>query len=485
MKDYHPAIESAFERLGLWIADNPLKTLIGTLLVVGLFAAHLPKITLDTSTEGFLFEDDPVLLEYNAFRDAYGRDERVMLAIGPVEVFSPAVMEKIKRIHERVEAEVPYLDDVTSLVNARNTRGEGDTLIVEDLFENWPQSPAQWEALKARAKNNVFYKNLLLSEDGRTTAIVIQTLASAQEAQSGDVLADFEALTAESAATEKLAKPVYLTDAQNSEIIAAVRKIVLEESGPDLPVMVAGSPVVTDMLKSWMVRDMQTFMRLLVLIVAVSLFVMFRRLSGVFYPLIVILLTLLSTVGLMAALGAPIKIPTQIVPSLLLAVGVGASVHVMAIFYRHLDTTGDKREAIGYALGHSGLAIVMTSLTTIAGVGSFATASVAPISDLGKFAAFGVFISLLLTVILLPALLAMTRIKPRELHPERHPLMDRMLMWLAEFSTTYAKPIVALSAIGMGLSIFFVLKLQLSHYPLGWFPKESEIRVTTLTLMRS
>ncbi|MGE4295658.1 MAG: RND family transporter [Campylobacterales bacterium] len=480
MRDTRLQIEEAFERLGVWIAHNPLKTITASVLFVALFAMHLPKITVDTSTEGFLHEDDSVLTEYNAFRDAYGRDERVLLAIGPVDVFAPQTIDRIERLHQRIEAEVPYLADVTSLINARNTRGEGDTLIVEDLLENRPQSPEAWAALKQRAMANPLYKNLLLSEDGQMTTLVIETLASAEAAGEIDVLADFEALTAEPAA--KSEKRQYLTDAQNSEIVAAVRKIVLEESGPDFPVMVAGSPVITDSLKRSMLSDMQTFMRLLVLIIAVSLFLMFRRASGVFYPLIVIALTLLATVGFMALTGKAIKMPTQIVPSLLLAVGVGAAVHVLAIFYRKLDESGNKPEAIGYALGHSGLAIVMTSLTTMAGIGSFSFANVAPVADLGRFAAFGVFVSLVLTVTLLPALLALTRIKPRALHPERHPLMDRLLGATAHFSTVYAKPIVVVSAIAMTVSIGFVFKLQLSHYPLGWFPKDNDIRVTTLAL---
>ncbi|MEC9228782.1 MAG: MMPL family transporter, partial [SAR324 cluster bacterium] len=75
--------------------------------------------------------------------------------------------------------------------------------------------------------------------------------------------------------------------------------------------------------------------------------------------------------------------------SFLLAVGVGYSVHLLVIFYRHLRDQGNKREAIGYALGHSGLAILITSPTTAGGLLSFSTVKVAPVSDLGIFGAAG------------------------------------------------------------------------------------------------
>ena len=40
--------------------------------------------------------------------------------------------------------------------------------------------------------------------------------------------------------------------------------------------------------------------------------------------------------------------PTQILPSFLLAVGVGASVHLLAIFYKRFDDTRDKDGALAY-----------------------------------------------------------------------------------------------------------------------------------------
>ena len=57
-------------------------------------------------------------------------------------------------------------------------------------------------------------------------------------------------------------------------------------------------------------------------------------------------------------------------------------------------------------MGHSGLAIVMTSLTTAAGLASFSTAEVASVADLGVFAGVGVMLALFYTIILIPALLA-------------------------------------------------------------------------------
>ena len=98
--------------------------------------------------------------------------------------------------------------------------------------------------------------------------------------------------------------------------------------------------------------------------------------------------------------GTRLTIISQILPSFFLAVGVGYSVHLFVIFYRHLRDQGNKREAIGYALGHSGFAILITSLTTAGGLLSFTPVKVAPVSDLGIFRATGVLICVSFTLIL-------------------------------------------------------------------------------------
>ncbi|MCP4691998.1 MAG: MMPL family transporter [Desulfobacterales bacterium] len=102
---------------------------------------------------------------------------------------------------------------------------------------------------------------------------------------------------------------------------------------------------------------------------------------------------------------------TTVIPAFLIAVGVADSVHILAIFYRGLQNGGDREDAAAKALGHSGLAIVMTSLTTARGLLSFSFAELSSIADMGLFAAAGVMLALLYTVILLSALLGLIPIK--------------------------------------------------------------------------
>jgi predicted RND superfamily exporter protein len=145
------------------------------------------------------------------------------------------------------------------------------------------------------------------------------------------------------------------------------------------------------------------------------LYVLFRRLSGVVLPLLAVFLALLCTLGTMALAGVAVTLPIQVLPTFLLAVGVCASVHILSLFFE-MHRSGSRREdALAYALGHSGRAVVMTSLTTAAGLASFTTSELTPVMHFGIFGAVGVLFALLFTLVLLaPALLVtMEPAKPR------------------------------------------------------------------------
>ncbi|MFT7860247.1 MAG: efflux RND transporter permease subunit [Sulfurimonas sp.] len=469
----HNRLEQLLGKFGGFITKHPFIVILFSLLVIAFPISNLPKITMDTSTEGFLHEDDPMLVKYDAFKEQFGRDERVLIAIENDKVFSIPFLTKLKKLHEDLEENVPYLDEVTSLVNVRNTRGEGDQLIVEDLLENFPKTQADADKIKKIALENEFYKDLLLSRDGKITTIMIETKAfiSDEKENIDDMFSDFDV-----APSEPVVKTA-LTDTQNAEIVRKIREIVNKYSDDDFKIYYAGSASVMDALKSMMKEDMQKFTRVTIAIILVFLFLIFKRVSATFYPLIVITLSLLTTVGSMAYFGVAFKLPTQIVPSLLIAVSIGATVHVLSIFFDKFNQSKDKKEAIVFTLEHSGLAIAMTGVTTAIGIASFAGSEVAPIADMGQFASLGVLISLFLTLTLLPALLMITPMKPKEIK-ENH-WLDNVMRRFAYFPTHHPKSVVVVSLSLVILSIILATNIRLSHYPLEWFPKDDPNYVGT------
>jgi len=471
-------IERGFETFAHLVYRWRWVVLLIMLSVAASLASQMPNLTTATSNESFLHSDDPILLAYNDFRDQFGRDELIIIAIQPPDVFDLKFLKKLKALHEDIEEKVPHVNEITSLVNARNTRGDGDQLIVEDLLEKWPRSKDELIALKKRVMSNSLYINRLISEDGGFTTIIIQTNSFSGEDNDRDFMTGFDDAEKSSRDSQKDG-PVFLTEKENAAVVMSVSKIVNRYQADDFRLYLAGSPVVTTLTRISMKKDMMLFIILAVLTIGLCLFLMFRRFTGVALPLLIVMLTLISTMGLMALTGVPVTTVTMVLPSFILAVGVGDSVHVLAVFYRYLGKTGKKKDSIIHAMGHSGLAIAMTSLTTAAGLASFSTAEIASVANLGIFAGAGVMLALIYTIILIPALLAIIPIKAKSRPKDHRSLLDRLLDRVTDFSTGHPRAIATVSAVLILFSLVVATRLNFSHDVLKWQPEKSSVRIAT------
>jgi predicted RND superfamily exporter protein len=475
MPDAKAKIESLFETTGRRLYRNRIKVLLLVFVIIGLFIYRLPSITIDTSSESLLHKDDPSILEYNRFREQFGRSEMIIIAVQAPNVFEADFLSRLKSFHHDLEEEIPYLREVHSLINARDTRGEEDQLIVEDLFEDWSEKIAGLDDLKHRVLNNPFYLNHLISEDGRISAVVIETEALvAAPVSEEDILDDFAEDEIEAPSTSFT--PHYFSEKENREVVDAVKRVVKRYHAKDFALTASGGPIVVDAFNRATMKDIQKCIVMSLVAVAFFLAIIFWRLSGVILPMLVIVSSLVSTLGLMAWMNVPIKITTTVIPAFLLAVGVCDAVHVLAIFYRRFEHGSTKEDAIAHALGHSGLAIVMTSLTTVGAVLSFVLADLAAIAEIGYFAAAGVMLALVYTILMFPALLALTPLRPSTAIARRSAVMDDILRGVARFSAAHPITIVVVSLVIFAIFFPAIFTLKFSHNVVRYFPDSMPYR---------
>ena len=113
--------------------------LLACVTLTGVLVSRLGEFRVDNSDEAFLHADDPERIRYDRFKEQFDREDRILVLLHPREVFDLDFLEWLRGLQRDIENEVPYVEEVTSLINARDTRGEGDALIVGELMENWPK----------------------------------------------------------------------------------------------------------------------------------------------------------------------------------------------------------------------------------------------------------------------------------------------------------------------------------------------------------
>lgn len=483
-------IESGFGHIAGIVFDRSIWFLFLMLILFAGLASGIQYTRLDTSTEGFLHSNDPVRIAYDAFKQQFGQDDRILVAIETEDIFKPAFLSRLQQLHQRLEEQVPYLESVDSLISSRITTGDDESLMVEELFDPWPEHSHQFDRLKQLALDNPLLSNLVINRDSTFTTILIQTQSYQEEEKSeSSALDDLLSVTDDPITTETdlIAAQEPISDLQKSIIVDKIKEVVSHFEGDNFHIYVAGSPEVTDSLQSMMAKEMVLFVSLVIVIITLSLTILFRRVVGVLLPLLTVFLAVVGTMGLMGHSSTPIQTVTQILPSFLLAVGVGAAIHILAIFFKVFDKSDgsrqDKRNALVYTLQHSGLAIAITSLTTAAGLISFASSQVSAVSRLGIFASMGVLILLAFVLILIPALISLLPIRNKKSKTDDNPMstdwIERLLLGISLFSVNYFRTILfgtALLALG---GIAATSQISYSHNPLTWLPSDNSGRIAT------
>jgi predicted RND superfamily exporter protein len=476
----HERIEAGFEAWARFVVQHR-RAVIGAAMVGTLgLCAGLAELRIEASIETFLRDDDAVRVAYDRFRSEFSRDDPVFLIVHAEDQFTAPFLSRLKALHEDLEENLDLVADVESLVTARVTRGSGDELVIEPLLEGWPEDgaepdPSLLDRIRAEALDNPLYRNLFLSEDGRYGMMLVTIAQSGERAE--DVLAGFEEEDpGEGRPPPGRARAWLLTQPEIDRIVESLNEIVARHERPDFPIWSLG--LITTAY--WTVKafefDMAVFTAASILIIAVLLLSLFRRTSGVLLPLLCVVLPLAGTFGAIGYLGVPVTPISQTLPSFLLAIGVCDAVHLLTLFYRSRDTGRDRGDAVVAAMGHSGLAIVMTSVTTAGCLLSFLLSDLEPLRGFGITAPLGVMLALLYSLTLLPALLAALPLRQRPRRPGTTGPLDRFLAGVGGFSTSRPWLVVGVWGVVLCATGVSTSQLRFSQHDMAWFKKGTPVR---------
>jgi len=490
-------IQSMFEKLANTISANPRPFLAAVLVTTFLFATQIYWITFDTTTEGFLPANDPAIVQLAKTRDQYGRADFILLTIESPKIFSFEFINKLNKLHQQLDNELPWLDSIDSLLNARDTRGTEDGIYVGKLFEPFPENEAALLEIKNRALENPLLRSMIISADGRFSTLVIKpvtydvaTLANIDDLDfqvpgisgADDVELDTADFGLEVDETVAASTQLLLSTGQVADIIELTEAIVAEYQAEDFVIYMGGMPVVSDKLVDTMIWEMLTFMPMAIVVIVIMLGLMFRRRVGIQFPMMTVVFTLLVTIGLFCAVRFPIQMPMMIVPTFILTVTVGGAVHFMSIFFQHFDAGEEKADALRLTMGTTALPIMLTSMTTAASLLSFAGTPIVPLSRLGIFSSIGVMIALIYTLILIPALITNMSIQRKANQGSFRKNMGVVIDACIHVSTRYPWQITFVGTVILLLSILGMTQLKFSHNPLEWLPENMEARAAIETI---
>lgn len=422
-------------RLWLWVF------IVLTSLILAYGAVTRTK--LDMRIDSFFDQQDPAIAALNNFRSQFGSDDSVYLVYEAADgdVFSQTSLRAVSELTEALEQaargqldtlslsasqkeELLQIRRVQSIGNIRIQSAEGDTLLAERLLPSpLPQSPQALQSLRDTAMNQPDFLNAFYSEDGRYGALMISTTLGANpvddyepvvntdDIQLDDMFSNFgndsqgfELSFDESATVEDI--PFEPVDINHYAAFHDALKQVYQPFNDTLNFYATGNPP----LQAWVADILQQMIWLALAMIAVFiclLRMLFRSFSAVIWPIVTIATSLLWTWGLTAWLGATLSTMISLTVMLVFAVGLADCIHVLTAYYQAKRQGQTHHAALSTAYEKTGLAILLTTLTTMVGVLALTFSDMLPIRVFAMMSALGVLLAFIFSVVMLPLLLSL------------------------------------------------------------------------------
>ncbi|GAF81487.1 unnamed protein product, partial [marine sediment metagenome] len=185
----------------------------------------------------------------------------------------------------------------------------------------------------------------------------------------------------------------------------------------------------------------------------------FRRLSNLYLPLLIVILTAVWTFGLLGVLGVPLNFLTIAVLPLLLGVGIDDAIHMLHRYDGERRAGSSGETAIDTAVTRTGRALLLTTLTTVVGFSSLLVSRSPTIQHFGLLAGFAMLTSFIVTMTVIPASKHLLR-EPAEdagTLPRDETRLGRILRRYVEaLSRSRAMPIVIGLAAVIGIGAFVI-----------------------------
>lgn len=429
--------------LGMRSAVIGLLLISTAFMVFGIFT----RTELDMTTDSFLDQTDPAITALNEYRRQFGSDDSVFLVYRAKDgdVFSRQSLTAIQKLTDDLRNwqaldpadypqqingipldfnELNHIRRIQSIANVRYQENQGDTLTSSRLVPaQLPESDSELAAIKANALAQEDYLLAFYSADARYGAIMIQTDFGAQPVadyvpavdaleislddsfgafDSFDSDAGFDLEFDESADIQEVTfEPVDMLGYTNFHIVS---KALYENYADTFEFFPVGNPPMMEFMMQ-VLNQMMVLGIVMVLIFTLLLWILFRSFSAVLWPMVTIAASLAWTWGITVWLGVTVSQMISLTVLLVFAVGIADCVHVMSAYFSFRRSGIEHYDALSKSYGKTGLAIMVTTLTTMCGVLALTTSDLLPIQVFGLMSAFGVVMAFFFTIVLLPILL--------------------------------------------------------------------------------
>ncbi len=390
-----------------WVTARPKQLLVAFLALTLGLGYGISLIHVDTDVTRDLPKQLPAKKLYDRIDELFPSKEFVVVGIEATTIWTPEVLAQIDHLARALD-ELPVVQSAVGPTNAKIIEGTGGGgeygIRIREVSPTPPKTMEDVERIReaiTQGQGREMFVGTLVSRDGTAAAILVSLKAFLEDPEG-----DTESLREADAARDIL------------DCIAA--------NGGDLSIHPVGRPIAAYYGRKMMGRDMGMLSSAALVVIMLVLFVSFRSARGVLLPMGVVTAAVVWTLGLMGYLGVPLSHSTEVMPILLIAIGVADGIHILKFYYARAQGQSDPTEVVRRVLEDLVVPVVLTSLTSMAGFLSLLSSGVESIAILGIFTSFGILAAMVFSLVFIPAVLCLMPLPKRAVAPGGgQPIGDR------------------------------------------------------------
>ena len=471
------------------IIQYPLLSIITLVLLLIVCTLQLNNFRLDASADTLILENDKDLMIYRSTMKTYSTQDFIILTITPnaSSIFDYATLNIIKSIKEDLE----NLDGVASINSIIDVPLiESSDLPISEMIENVPTILSKNVSLdKARAEitQSPVYKNLIISEDSKTTAIQVNIKENSTLLDIATKKSDLLTKIANTRSSDREIKELEILNKKYDSLKLAYDKemnLLLKEirqirdyytSKNNLEIRIGGIPMIIDDMVRYVKNDLINFGVGVFMFIFLTLTIIFRKIRWVLLPILSCIYSVLFMMGILSLLGWKVTVISSNFISLMLILTLSMNIHII-VRYRQLSREiSDHMELVKTSASKMVWPCFYTALTTIVAFASLIFSDIKPVIDFGYMMVMGLTVTFFTSFILLPCLILIIGPETSILHKNQISKKFFLTRYLAEVSIHQGKMITAFSLFLLFVSIYGTSLLKVENSFINYFKSDTEI----------
>jgi hypothetical protein len=461
------------------------KLILVTLILIFSFSVYNAKnFQLDASADSLLLENDPDLNYLRSVNERYSSEEFFVITYSPKKKINEESLKELKKFVDEIN-NIKWVSKSISVLNAPLFESSDLPLIEKIKNIQYIVTPGiEINRALNELKNSPVYKKLIINEDATTFGIVVyikdnkeylsalKTNKNFLDKQQNNKLSekDLKDFEAHNKILEKLKKE----HNKNLEFYNIEIRSHISKYKNIADINLSGIPMIADDLISFVKKDITVFGSGVFIFIIITLWFIFRDIRWVVFPLLSCLLSIAIMVGMLGYLNWKVTVISSNFISLMLILTMEINIHYVER-YKQLQAEFPKKKEnyLAYLTTTKIFTpILYAVLTTALAFLSFIFCDIKPVIDFGWMMTLGLFISLFVSMILLPYLIIKFKPKATPIHESKD---SKLAQIFASIALNQRLLVLTLSTIILILSIYGMTRLKVENSFINYFDKKTEI----------